>query len=170
MPIAAQPAAWHSIYICYCERPNREKDMKSYALCAVFAAVGIVGGCGGKTESVSGVGQEARQAISQAAVARYPGRAMTSPDVQLTAINYPTKDYLEIHNTGTSSIPRWVNGTFLTTIDGIAPKGFVTVQHGSLLEAGPATNDLKKLNQPVSKVEVETDRGLFTVQGPTIKR
>jgi hypothetical protein len=25
------------------------------------------------------------------------------------------------------------------------------------------------LNQPVAKVELETDRGLFTVQGPTVK-
>lgn len=147
--------------------------MNRYLLGVSLAVLGILAGCGPKTNKVAGVGEEAREAISLAATARYPGRAMTSPDVQLTAIDYPTKDYLEIYNPGRTSIPRstvWVNGTFLTTIDGIPPKGFVTVLHASLLEAGPATNDLKKLKQPVSKVEVQTDKGLFTVQGPTIKR
>lgn len=147
--------------------------MSRYLLGVSLAALGILAGCGPKTNKVAGVGEEAREAISLAATARYPGRAMTSPDVQLTAIDFPTKDYLEIHNPGTTSIPHstvWVNGTFLTTIAGIPPKGFVTVQHASLLEAGNPANDLRKLKQHVSKVEVETDRGLFTVQGPTIKR
>ena len=146
--------------------------MRRYLLVASLAALGIASGCG-RTDKVAGVGPGAREAISQAAVAQYPGRATTSPDVQLTAIDYPGKDMLELHNTGTVSIPRstvWVNGTFLTTIEGIPPKGFATVQHANLLEAGPATNDLKTTKQPVNKVEVETDRGLFTVQGPTIKR
>jgi hypothetical protein len=89
------------------------------------AMMTALAGCGGKADKVSAVGPEARQAISQAAVARYPGNARTSSDVQLTAINYPGKQYLEIHNTGSQSLPAatvWVNGTFLTVIDGIAPQ------------------------------------------------
>lgn len=146
--------------------------MRNYFVAVSLGVLGLLAGCG-KTDKVSAVGPDAREAISHAATARYPGRAITSPDVQLTAINYPDKNYLEIHNPGSTSIPRstvWVNGTFLTSIEGIAPKGFVTVQHGSLLEAGPGTNDLKKLKQPVSRVEIESEEGLFTVQGPTIKR
>src|SRR5688500_493737 len=144
--------------------------MRRYLLGASLAALGILAGCGPKTNKVSGVGSEARDAISLAATARYPGRATTSPDVQLTAVDYTDKDYLEIHNPGTTSVPQstvWVNGTFLTRIEGIPPKGFVTVQHASLLEAGNPANDLRKLKQNVSKVEVQTGRGLFTVQGPT---
>jgi hypothetical protein len=147
--------------------------MRNYSLVAAAAVVALVAGCESRTDKVSGVGPEARQAISEAAVARYPGNPMTSRDMQLMAVNYPEKKYLEIHNPGSTSVPTstiWVNGTFMTKIDGIAPKGVVEVQHGALLEAGPATNDLKALNQPVAKVEIQTARGLFSVQGPTIKR
>ncbi len=147
--------------------------MRNHSLLAAVAVLATVAGCESKTDKVSAVGPEARQAISAAAVARYPGNAMVSRDMQLTAINYPDKKYLEIHNPGNTSVPEstvWVNGTFLTTIDGIPPKGFVTVQHGALLEAGPGTGDLRALNQPVAKVEIQTSRGLFSVQGPTINR
>jgi hypothetical protein len=146
--------------------------MRRYLLLTSVAALGILAGCGPKANEVTGVGPEAREAISQATMARYPGRAMTSPEVQVAAINYDKKHYIELHNLGTSSIPPstvWVNGTFVTNIAGIPPKSYATVQHGALLEAGPATNDLRKLEQPVAKVEIQTDKGLFTVQGPTIK-
>src|SRR5687768_17852340 len=146
--------------------------MRRYLLLTSVAALGIVAGCGAKTNEVTGVGREARAAISQASMARYPGRAMTSPEVQVAAINYEKKHYLELHNLGTTSIPPstlWVNGTFVTNVNGIPPKSYTTVHHGALLEAGPATNDLRKLEQPVARVEIQTDRGLFTVQGPTIK-
>src|SRR3954464_6349831 len=139
---------------------------------AVAASMAMLAGCEGKTDKVSAVAPEARQAISAAAMARYPGNPTTSRDIQLAAVTYPEKKYVEILNLGTTSIPAsnvWVNGTFMTHIDGIAPKSLTTVQYGSLLEAGTATNDLKSLNQPVSKVEIQTDRGLFSVQGPTIK-
>jgi hypothetical protein len=147
--------------------------MRIHSFLATAASLLLLTGCESKTEKVSSVGPEARQAISEAAVARYPGNPMTSRDMQLTAIDYPQKHYLEIHNPGNVSVPPstvWVNGAFMTTIDGITPKGFVTVNHGALLEAGPATNDLKTLNQPVAKVEIQTSKGLFSVQGPTIKR
>ena len=146
--------------------------MRTHVLLASAVALGMLVGCG-KTNKVTGVGTDAREAISQATLARYPGNPTTSRDVQVAAINYPDKHYLELHNLGTSSIPAstvWVNGSFVSTIASIPPKGYTTVQHGSLLEAGPATNDLKKLEQPVAKVELETDRGLFSVQGPTIKK
>jgi hypothetical protein len=142
-------------------------------LTTLAAAIAIVTGCESQTEKVSEVGPEARLAISQAAVAKYPGNPTTSSDVQLAAINYPDKHVLEIHNLGTQSIPSgsrvWVNGTFTSTINSIAPKSFAAVKHGELLEAGPATHDLRALNQPLAKVEIETDQGLFSVQGPTIK-
>ena len=145
--------------------------MRHLMVLVAAASLGLAG-CQGKTNKVTAVGPEARQAISEAAVARYPGNPTTSRDMQLAAINYPGKNYLEVHNLGTQSVPNsivWVNGTFLSRIEGIPPKSFATVKHGALLEAGPATSDLKALNQPVAKVEVQTDRGLFTVQGPTVK-
>jgi hypothetical protein len=146
---------------------------RSIFLTAVAAsAIALMVGCEGKGDKVSGVAPEARQAISAAATARYPGNPTTSRDVQAAAINYPEKKFVEVHNLGNTSIPAgniWVNGTYMTHIDGIAPKSYATVQYGQLLEAGAPANDLKHLNQPVAKVEIQTDKGLFSVQGPTIK-
>jgi hypothetical protein len=146
---------------------------RSIFLTAVTAsAIALLAGCEGKGDKVSSIDPEARQAISAAATARYPGNPTTSRDVQAAAINYTDKKYIEIHNLGTASIPAgtvWVNGTFMTHFDGVAPKSFTTVHYGSLLEAGSPSNDLKRLSQPVAKVEVQTDRGLFSVQGPTVK-
>ena len=147
--------------------------MRHHVFTAAAAVILGLTGCESQTDKVSGVGPEARQAISQAAVARYPGNPTISRNMQVAAVNYPQKNLLEIHNLGNQSIPSsvvWVNGTFMTRIDGIAPKGVHTIKHGELLEAGPATNDLKTLNQPVAKVEIQTDRGLYSVQGPSIKR
>ena len=147
--------------------------MRTHLILTSVLAMGVLAGCGGKTDKVSAVGPGARGAISQATLARYPGNATTSPDIEVTAINYPRKGYIELHNSGSTSVPPstvWVNGTFLTQIEGIPPKGFVTVQHATLLEAGPGVSDLKTLKQPVASVELETDGGLFTVRGPTVKQ
>jgi hypothetical protein len=159
---------------CVGRGTNKESVMtRSIFLTAVAAsAMALMVGCEGKADKVSGVAPEARQAISAAATARYPGNPTTSRDVQAAAINYPEKKFVEVHNLGNTSIPAgnvWVNGTYMTHIEGIAPRSYTTVQYGQLLEAGAPSNDLKHLNQPVAKVEIQTDKGLFSVQGPTIK-
>src|SRR5688500_8330893 len=146
--------------------------MRIQSLFTAGALLALAAGCQ-QTDKVSAVGPAARPAVSAAATAHYPGNARTSDQLQVAAINYPDKDYLELHNLGTQSVPAsnvWVTGTFMSRVDSIAPKSYVTVKHGALLEAGPATNDLKQLNQPVAKVEIETDRGLYSVQGPPIER
>jgi hypothetical protein len=148
--------------------------MKRSSFLTVVAAstLALLVGCEGQTDKVSAVAPQARQAIGAAAVARYPGNATTSPDVQAAAINYPEKHYLEIYNFGNQSIPSgavWVNGTYTAQFDGIAPHGYTTIRYGSLLAAGNTTYDLKNLNQPVAKVEIQTDKGLFSVQGPSVK-
>ena len=146
---------------------------RSIFLTAMAAsALALVVGCEGKADKVSSVQPEARQAISAAATARYPGNPTTSRDVQAAAINYPEKKVVEIYNLGNTSIPPgnvWVNGSYMTHVDGIAPKSYTAVKYGQLLEAGTPANDLKSLNQPVAKVEIQTDKGLFSVQGPSVK-
>src|SRR4051794_14736573 len=96
------------------------------------AAVGaFLGVAGCETDKVSEVGPEARQAISAAATSHYPGNPRTSEDLQLAAVANPDKGYLEILNLGTQSIPGstiWVNGTFMSRIDGIPPKSAVKVK------------------------------------------
>lgn len=63
-----------------------------------------------------------------------------------------------------------MNGAFVTQIDSIPPKGSVTIRHAELLEAGPGTGDVKKLDQPVNRVELQTSDGLFSVVGPAQKQ
>ena len=148
--------------------------MKSSSFLTVMAVswLALLVGCEGQTDKVSAVTPQARQAIGAAAVAHYPGNAMTSPDVQAAAINYPEKKLIEVYNFGNQSIPAgavWVNGTYTAQFDGIAPHSYTTVRYGSLLAAGNTTYDLKNLNQPVAKVELQSDKGLFSVQGPAVK-
>ena len=69
--------------------------IRSIFLTAVAAsAMAMMVGCEGKGDKVSGVAPEARQAISAAATARYPGNPTTSRDVQAAAINYPEKKFV----------------------------------------------------------------------------
>lgn len=134
------------------------------------ALVASVFGC--STNEVARVGREPRAEINYAATAKYPGEARTSDAIQLTAVNDPDADELMIYNVtdnaiGPSTI--WVNGAFVHRIEGIAPRGSVTINHAELLQAGPGTADLDALDQNPRKVEIQTRDGLFTVQGPSQK-
>ncbi|MEO6434307.1 MAG: hypothetical protein ABIP55_00900 [Tepidisphaeraceae bacterium] len=143
--------------------------MKRHAWVIVLAAGGFVG-C--STNEVARVGSEPRAEISYAATARYPGDARMSDAVKLTAVTDPDAKKLVIYNVTDNSIGPatvWVNGAFVHRIDGIAPRGAVEINYGELLQTGPGTADLKSLDQPARKVEIQTRDGLFTVQGPSQK-
>ena len=155
--------------------------MKRFILSITSPGVGIgvlagvlMGGLGGcSTDRVSQVGQEPRAAISDAALASYPQAPAASSDrVQAAAVDHPDLKEVEIFNLADQSIPAarvWVNGNFLAQINSIPPRGSVIVKYSNLLEAGRAVNDLKQLQQPVRKVELQTREGLFKVQGPAMK-
>jgi hypothetical protein len=92
--------------------------------------------------------------------------------MEVVAFNDPDRDLLQIHNLTDRSVPPsavWVNEVFVARVETIPPKSHVTVKYSELLEAGPSVNDLKMLDAPVAKVELETDQGLFTVMGPATK-
>ena len=134
-------------------------------------AAALLAGCG--TSDVGKVGQEPREAITYAATAKYPGDAQKSDRVQVTAINDDGAHETVLYNLSNRSVPDstvWVNGAFVTKIDMIPPKGSVTVKHSELLESGPGTGDVKRLDQPVTRVELQTPDGLFTVSGPAQKK
>ena len=62
--------------------------IRSIFITAVAASgLALIVGCESKGDKVSGVAPEARQAISAAATAHYPGNPTTSRDVQAAAIN-----------------------------------------------------------------------------------
>jgi len=134
----------------------------------LMLAGGLLAGC--STGEVARVEDEAREQISYAATAKYPGQARTSDAIKLTAVDDPDGRTLTIYNVtdnaiGPSTI--WVNGAFVYRISGIAPRAAVQISHAELLQAGPGTGDLKALDQSARKVEIETADGLFTVQGPS---
>ena len=132
----------------------------------IFAAALLVG-C--ETQSVSRVGEEPRAAISYAATARYPGEDRALEDGRIAAVDDPKEKRLHLLNVSDTSIPPatvWVNGLFLKRIDSIPPRATITIEHDDLLESGPGVRDLASLDQPVTRVEIETHEGLFRVKGP----
>src|SRR4051812_1141357 len=148
--------------------------MKSFLPSVIGASViGLITLAGCSTDRVAQVGSEPRAAISEAALASYPQQpAVASDRVQAAAVDRPDQKEIEIFNLSDQSIPPgrvWVNGGFLAQSPNIAPRGSTIIKYSDLLEAGHAVNDLKQLQQPVRKVELQTREGLFKIQGPAMK-
>jgi hypothetical protein len=126
------------------------------------------------TRNVAQVDPEAREAIGYAATARYTeGGVQRSDRAQVAAVDYPKLKELEILNlreTALTSPTLWVNGAYVRRLPTIAPKGAAKVKYGALLQAGQPGVDFAAADQPVTKVELQTDQGMVTVQGPAIKR
>lgn len=140
--------------------------MRAIAIAALGLALGVMG-C--EAQNVAQVGQAPREAISYAATAKYPGNAKTSPDVHAAAVDNSGNDTLTIYNVGDNTIPAstlWVNGQYVRQIPAIPARASATVGYGELIQAGPGVQTLHQLNQPVTKVELQTSNGLYTVEGP----
>ena len=137
-------------------------------LVAVMIVV-VVAGCA--ASKVSSVEPETRENIGYAATARYPGYPQNRPDkVQASAAVDQEDSKIEIYNLSDNAIPNpiiWVNGTYVRRLPTIGPRSSATVLYGGLLQAGQTQMDFKRSGQQVSKVEIQTADGLFTVQGPS---
>lgn len=95
-----------------------------------------------------------------------------SHDLNLGAINDRDAKVLRVYNFSDQTIPAstlWVNGAFLSQIEPIPPKGHVTLKYSQLLEQGVNINDFSNVQAPITKVELQNDRGLFAVEGPAAK-
>ena len=137
---------------------------------AVLVCLTLIG-CAVKR--VSQVDPTARDAIAYAATARYPGNPQWRTDkVQAAAVVDTDAEQVQVFNLSDNAIASptvWVNGTFLRRVPTIAPRGSVTIGYGALLQAGDPAMDFKRARQPVTKVELQTADGLYTVQGPSRK-
>jgi hypothetical protein len=142
--------------------------IKPLSTAALAAAMGLpLLGC--EVQHISQVGQAPREAISYAATAHYPGNATTSPSVHAAAVADPDAHELTIYNLSDNGIPGstvWVNGAVVHQIAPIPPRGSATVDYSQFLQAGEGVKTLRQLDQPVSKVELQTAEGLFAVEGP----
>lgn len=63
----------------------------------------------------------------------------------------------------------WVIESFLSKIDGVPPRGSVTVKYSELIESGRSAADRASSNNTVRKAELQTPQALFTVPVPTRK-
>ena len=148
------------------------KTAPGFVLVASVAAI-VAGVAGCETQNPSNVAPQARHDITFAATARYPGNAITAPDrVQATAVVNDKMDRLEIYNPSDRAIPPstlWVNGLFVHQLATIPPKGMAAVDKDALLQAGPTATSLTDSKQMITKVELQTSDGLYTVQGPAMK-
>ena len=135
----------------------------------VVMIVVVVAGCA--TKRVSGVDPEARQQIGYAATATYPGNPYQRPDkVNASAAVDHEDEEIQIYNLSDNAIvsPKvWVNGAYVRQLPTIGPRAAATVEYRGLLQAGEPSMDFKRAGQAVSKVEIQTADGLFTVQGPS---
>jgi hypothetical protein len=134
---------------------------------AAFVFTFIAAGC--HTQDIGQVGERPREAITFAARAKYPGNAQDSQRVRAVAIADPDVKTLDIYNLSNQSIPAtavWVNGDFVKQISPISPKSHVTIKYVELLEAGPSAKSLTELERTIQKVELQTNDGMYSVQGP----
>jgi hypothetical protein len=137
------------------------------------AAVGFVmSGCA--ADRPSQVDPDTRAAIGYAANAHYPSSQPQRSDKYVAgAVNYPSMKELEIINFSPNALASatvWVNGAYVRRAGTIAPYGAVRLNYANLLQAGQPSNDFSMYQQPVTKVEMETPDGFFTVLGPAVKR
>jgi hypothetical protein len=133
--------------------------------------VALLAGC--TTDKLGRVGEEPRAAITYAATASYPGSPQPSDRISAAAVDDRGARELVIYNMSDTAVPRatvWVNGAFLHRVPGIAPRRSVEISYRELLEAGQGVRDLRTARQAVRRVELETSDGLFTVQGPALRR
>jgi hypothetical protein len=137
---------------------------------AVGSAVALTG-C--TTNRVAQVDPEARAAIGEAATASYTGQPQRSDRLQVAAVDHPNSKEIELINLTPNAVPSpsvWVNGAYVRRLPTIPPQGTATVKYAGLLQAGQPANDFAIARQTVTKVELQTGEGLFTVLGPAIKR
>ena len=127
-------------------------------------------GC--ETGEIRRVGDEPREAIAQAALAKYPGASEDTNAYRLAAVDDPSRRELTLLNLTDNAVPAatiWVNGAFVRNLTGIPPRGSVELRYSELLEAGSGTRDLRSIGQGVRKVELEIGDKLISVQGPSKK-
>lgn len=134
----------------------------------LLSAVMLAAGCESQGTGTANVAE--RAAVTYAAKAQYPGRAETSPDLHLVAINSPDQKRLEIYNLTDRQIDAeavWVNGTYVHKIGQIPPHGHINVPYDVLVQAGTGVRVLAEVGDPIRKVEIQTTDGhLYSVEGP----
>jgi hypothetical protein len=137
-----------------------------------LAAAASVAGCSANGE-FNPVGQGAEKEMTPtqlaafAATAKYPD---TQPlnGLKVAAIVNRDKGTIKIYNFSGQPIHNarvWINKAYVAKIDGVAPQNKATVEVDKLY--GPFGNNFaSQKDTPISSVQLQTDEGLFDVEGP----
>jgi hypothetical protein len=99
--------------------------------------------------------------------AKFPADAAAKTDLQVASILSPDKSTIKIYNFSTDplrNIDIWVNASYVQHVDGISPQGSVLI-HTNELYNGLGKNFAGQ-SEPVAKVQISSDHGLFTTWGP----
>jgi hypothetical protein len=138
----------------------------------LLLALTSVAGCSA-TGEFNPVGQGAdkemtpTQLAAFAATAKYP-ETQPSNGLRVAAIVNRDKGTIKVYNFSGQPIHNarvWVNKAYVAKIDGIAPQNKASVDVDKLY--GPFGNNFaSQKDTPISSVQLQTDEGLFDVQGP----
>jgi hypothetical protein len=99
--------------------------------------------------------------------AKFPADQAPKTDLQLASILSADKSTIKIYNFSTDplrNVDVWVNGSYVQHVAGISPQGSVLI-HTNELYNGLGKNFAGQ-SEPVSKVQVSSDHGLFSTWGP----
>jgi hypothetical protein len=99
--------------------------------------------------------------------ATFPTTQPAQSDLQLASIVGADKSSIKIYNFTNKdlrNIDIWVNGSYVQHVGGIAPQSSVVIQTSELYNG--LGKNLAGQGEPISRVQISTDHGLFNVWGP----
>lgn len=124
------------------------------------------------TSGVNNNGKLTAQEQTPTELAAYAGHAtypttMPAQDLRAAAIVGPGKKYIKVYNFSAEPVRDadiWVNGAFVQHIDGIAAQSSVTLRSDQIYNA--MGKNFASQDEPVSRVQLKSADGLYTLQGP----
>jgi hypothetical protein len=99
--------------------------------------------------------------------AKFPADQQARSDLQVASILSPDKTTIKLYNFTNDplrNIDVWVNGSYVQHVDGISPQSSVLIHTDELFNG--LGKSFSGQAEPVSKVQIATDHGLYTLWGP----
>jgi hypothetical protein len=105
-------------------------------------------------------------------LAAYAGHAkfpdtQAKTDLAVASIVSPDKTTIKIYNFSSNDLRNvdvWVNGSYVQHVSGISPQSSVLIHTAELYNG--LGKSLAGQSEPISRVQVQTDEGLYTTWGP----
>lgn len=98
---------------------------------------------------------------------KFPAEATPKNDLEVASIISSDKNTIKIYNFSGDSLRNvdvWVNGAFVQHVSGISPQSSVLIHVDELYNG--LGKSFSSQSEPVSRVQIATDHGLYTTWGP----